>query len=173
MIEGLAKLIDFVELDREPGGVLVAAELDQLVLDALQRLVDIEPDDAPRRTPGHAVDRGHHDGGPVILFDKAGSDDPYHPWMPLLLMKDDGGICIDVEQVFDELLRLHKRIFIDSPPIAVFFLEYLCEARRRFRILTREEFHRPRRISHPSDRVDSRREHEDNLPGRDFSQLGA
>src|SRR6267143_3825447 len=172
-IEGFAKLIDFVQLDREPGGVLVAPKLDQLVLDALQRLVNIEPDDAPRGTTSHAVDRGHHDRGPVILLDKPGSDDPDDPGMPLLLMKDDGGICIDVEQVFDELLRLHKRIFIDSPPISIFFLEYLREDCRRFRIFLGEEFHSPRRISHPSDRVDSRREHEDDLPGCDFSHLGA
>src|SRR2546422_688142 len=124
-IEGLAKLIDLVELDREPGGVFVAPKLDQLVLDALQRLVNIEPDDAPGGTPGHAVDRGHHDGRPVVLLDKPGSDDPDDPGMPLLLMKDDGGICIDVEKVFDQLLCLHKRIFVDSPPIPVFFLEYL------------------------------------------------
>src|SRR5882762_1209811 len=54
-IEGFAKLIDFVQLDREHGGVLVAPKLDQLVLDALQRLVNIEPDDAPLGTTSHAV----------------------------------------------------------------------------------------------------------------------
>ena len=90
--EGLPEGIDAARLDLEPRGRAVASIAGEVLAARVERGEQVEPGDAPARSPPVAVrvDPDQADGDPVALG-QARRGDPHHPVVPALPREHQSG----------------------------------------------------------------------------------
>ncbi len=88
--EGLAKGVEVLGSQLQPGGRPVATEGGQVLGAGLEPGEQVEPGDAATRAPAPAFAvEGDHDRRPVMALDHARGDDPDHARVPALAGDDD------------------------------------------------------------------------------------
>ena len=147
-------------------GGLVAAEADQALGAGLDRLVEVEAGDRPRRALADLVAQGDDDRRPVVGLDQAAGHDPDDARVPALAPQDDRAAVAQPPLGGDHLVRLGDDRLLDLLPPRVAAVELLGDLAGQDGVVGREHLDGPHRALEPARRVDPGGQAEADVPRR-------